>query len=311
MKHINFFSVVIPVYNSSEIIEKNIIRLRNFFIALEAKFEVVLVNDGSEDKSWDVISRLAKSYPEVISIDLLKNYGQHYANLCGFRQAKGDYVITMDDDLQNPPEEIAKLIDKVLKGYDVVLGKFEFKQHSFVRRCGSRFVGSMNRKIFGVKDNLVLSNFRIIRRDVVDRICRDKSASPYIPGLVLKYSYRPCNVLVIHLPRAGGKSNYTLRKMLRLIATLLFNHSSIPLRFVAAFGFIVAGSSFFLSFYFLLSFFMDGSQVPGWASLAVLLSFFNGVLILLLSVMGEYLVRILREIGVAQQSYEVREMVCN
>jgi glycosyltransferase involved in cell wall biosynthesis len=310
MKHINFYSVVIPVYNSAEIIEKNVNRLRNFFNAKELMFEVVLVNDGSEDKSWDVIARLAKNYPEVISIDLLKNYGQHYANLCGFRQAKGDYVITMDDDLQNPPEEIVKLIDEVLKGHDVVLGKFEFKQHSFTRRCGSRFVGFLNRKIFGIKGNLVLSNFRIIRRDVVDRICRDKSASPYIPGLVLKYSNHPCNVLVKHFPRLDGKSNYTLRKILHLIANLLFNHSSIPLRYVAVFGFIVAGSSFLLSFYFLLSFFMDGSQVPGWASLAVSLSFFNGVLILLLSVIGEYLIRILREIGVAQQCYEVREVVC-
>ena len=130
----------------------------------------------------------------------------------------------MDDDLQNPPEELAKLISAAQQGHDLVLGCFESKQHSFVRRAGSRFVGWLNRKVFNVKDNLVLSNFRIIRRDVVDRVCKDRSFAPYIPGLVLKYSSRQCNVLVRHESRAAGKSGYTWRKMLRLVATILFNH---------------------------------------------------------------------------------------
>ncbi len=302
------YSVVIPVYNSAHIVATTVSQVREFFLSRSLRFEIVLVNDGSGDGSWEVTVGLAGQYPEVTAINLLKNCGQHHANLCGFREAKGDYVITMDDDLQNPPEEIAKLIDTVQEGYDLVIGRFESKQHSFVRRAGSLFVGWLNRKVFEVKDHLILTNFRIIRRDVVDRICRDRSFSTYIPGLVLMYSSRRCNVLVRHLPRAEGASNYTWRKILGLVATILFNHSSIPLRYGAAFGFMTAGVSFFLSLYFLLMAMINGTNAPGWASLVVLLSFFNGMLILLLSVIGEYLIRILREIG-TPRSYEVKEIV--
>ena len=302
------YSVVIPVYNSASIVATTVARIREFFLSQSLRFQIILVNDGSRDSSWSVIADLAKEYSEVTAINLLKNYGQHHANLCGFREAKGDYVITMDDDLQNPPEEIAKLIHAVKEGHDVVIGRFESKRHSFVRRIGSQFVGWLNRKVFEVRDNLTLTNFRIVRRDVVDRICRDKSFAPYIPGLILKYSSQRCNVLVRHLLRAEGKSNYTWRKILRLVATILFNHSSIPLRYGAAFGFVVAGTSFLLSLYFLLEAMIKGTNAPGWASLVVLLSFFNGVLILLLSVIGEYLIRILREIG-TQSSYEIKEIV--
>lgn len=304
----SLYSVIIPVYNSARIVAITVSQVREFFLARGLRFEVVLVNDGSPDESWDVISGLARQYPEIVAVDLLKNYGQHHANLCGFREAKGDYIITMDDDLQNLPEDIAKLIETAQRGYDLVLGRFEIKQHSLVRRLGSRFVGWLNRKVFEVKGDLVLSNFRIVRRDVVDRVCQDRSFAPYVPGLVLKYSARRCNVLVKHLPRAEGRSNYTWRKILRLVATILFNHSSIPLRYGAAFGFVVAGGSFLLSLYFLLEAMVSGTKAPGWASLVVLLSFFNGVLILLLSLIGEYLIRILREIG-TQRSYEVREVV--
>ena len=302
------YSVVIPVYNSSKIVEDTVSQVREFFLAQALRFEIILINDGSNDNSWPVIACLARRYSELTSINLLKNYGQHNANLCGFIEAKGDYVITMDDDLQNPPDEIAKLIYAVQGGYDLVIGHFESKRHPLVRRVGSQFVGWLNRKVFDVNDHLVLTNFRIIHRSVVDRICRDRSFVPYIPGLVLKYSSSRSNVMVRHLPRAEGKSNYTYRKLLRLVATILFNHSSIPLRYGAAFGFMVAGSSFLLSIYFLLEAAINGTKAPGWATVVVLLSFFNGVLILLLSIIGEYLIRILREIG-NQRSFEIREIV--
>ncbi len=304
----SLYSVVIPVYNSEKIVATTVARIREFFLLQKYQFEIVLVNDGSGDDSWRVIAALANENPDVVAINLLKNYGQHHANLCGFRHAKGRYVITMDDDLQNPPEEIGKLIQKVLGGYDLVIGQFESKRHSFLRRIGSRIVGWLNRKVFDVADNLILTNFRIIHRDVINRICRDKSHAPYIPGLVLKYSSQRCNVLVRHQPRAEGVSNYTWRKIIRLVATILFNYSSIPLRYGAIFGFVVALGSFLLSLFFLLEAMLKGTNAPGWASLVVLLSFFNGVLILLLSVIGEYLIRILREIG-TQSNYEISEIV--
>jgi len=308
MQNQNLFSVVIPVYRSEKIISETVRQVVEFFQSNQMVFEVILVNDGSTDSSWDVISELASKIPEVIAIDLLKNYGQHNANLCGFRESKGDYIITMDDDLQNPPMEILKLIEGAKLGFDLVIGKFQTKQHSLIRRVGSRFVGWLNRKIFEVNEDLTLSNFRLIRRDVVDRVCRDQSFSPYIPGLVLKYSSKRRNVLVAHQPRVDGKSNYTLRKIMNLVANVLFNHSTIPLRYGAALGFLAAGSGFFLSLYFLVSALFSNSTAPGWASIVILISFFSGILIFLLSIVGEYLIRVLREVG-SGQSYEIREIL--
>jgi len=301
------FSVVIPVYRSEGTINQTVERLVKFFVSRKMLFEVILVNDGSPDESWKIIKKLAGKYSEVTAINLLKNYGQHSANMCGFRESKGDFVITMDDDLQNPPEEISKLIDFASQGYDLVIGEFEVKQHTLIRRIGSRFIGWLNRKIFKVNEALVLSNFRIIRRDVIDRVCMDSSFSPYIPGLVLKYSTKRTNVNVKHMPRLVGSSNYTLRKILHLVANILFNHSTIPLRLSAAIGFLTAGFGVFLSLYILLSALLSGSNAPGWASITILISFFSGILIFLISVIGEYIIRILREIT-SIKCYEIEEI---
>lgn len=302
------YSVVIPVYNSEKSVGDTVSQVREFFLSTQREFQIVLVNDGSSDASGVIIAELAREFPEVTAVSLLKNYGQHNANLCGFREADGDYVITMDDDLQNPPSEIEHLITTAEQGYDLVLGRFEVKQHSLKRRLGSKVVTGLNRKIFGVKDDLVLTNFRIIRRDVVDRVCLDSSVSPYIPGLVLKFSAKRANVLVRHEPRAYGASTYTMRKLLRLIATLLFNHSTIPLRFSAMVGFVAAFVSFLMGLFFLVKTLVGGTNAPGWPSLVVLMSFFNGILILLISVIGEYLIRVLRDQR-SSRSYEVSEIV--
>jgi len=156
--------------------------------------------------------------------------------------------------------------------------------------------------------DLVLSNFRIIHKDVIDRVCQDQSPAPYIPGILLKNSSRRSNVLVKHQARTIGESNYNLRRIIRLVGSLLFNHSSIPLRLVAGFGFIVAAASFLLGISYLLKALILGTTTPGWATLVVIISFFNGMLILLMSVIGEYLIRIMHEVS-SQKSYEIQDIV--
>ncbi len=302
------YSVVIPVYKSALFVEDTVIKTRKFFLENNFRFELILINDGSPDDSWSVIKKLAMKFDDVVSINLLKNYGQHHANLCGFRASKGDYLITMDDDLQNPPAEIKKLILCIEKGFDLVIGKFDSKKHHLFRRVGSKIITIINRKVFSVEEYLELTNFRIVRRDVVDRVCKDKSFIPYIPGLLLKFSCNRSNVIVKHDIRVHGESNYSFRKILQLVMVLLFNHSNIPLRYSAVFGFLISSVSFILSFFFIVSTFFSPSQIPGWASLAILISFFNGVLILLMSVVGEYLVRILRELD-SRDCYEIIEVV--
>lgn len=301
------YSVVIPVFNSSDIVSQTVHGVREFFIGKKLDFEIILVNDGSRDDSWDVIKGLALAHGEVRAVDLLKNYGQHHANLCGFHLAKGEYVITMDDDMQNPPEEIEKLIDSVGTGHDVVIGRYVQKHHSLFRRLGSRLVGWLNRIVFDVKGQLVLSNFRIVHRSVVDRICSQRHSTPYIPGLILKYASSCANVWVEHKDRKLGHSGYGIRKIAGLVATILFQHSTIPLRLCAIFGFLTAFICFGIGMVVLINALVRGTASPGWPSIVVLFSFFNGILLLFLSIIGEYIIRIQRDVS-GSRGYEIREI---
>jgi len=250
----------------------------------------------------------SRAHPEVVAVDLLHNYGQHVANLCGFSQATGDYVITMDDDLQNPPEEIRKLIDKAAEGYDLVIGRFIEKKHSMVRRLGSRMIGLINRKVFNAPKGLVLSNFRIIQKNVVQRVCAYKTSYPYIPGMVVMFSSRRANVLVEHNRREVGQSNYNIWRIAKLVSEILFNYSSYPLRLVAVIGLVTALASFTLSVFYLAVHVFSGTSVPGWATVVVLLSFFNGMTLFVLGMVGEYLVRLINQTSRAD-SYHIKEIV--
>jgi glycosyltransferase involved in cell wall biosynthesis len=293
------YSVVIPVYNSEGIVGETIRRTIAYFESEKLRYEIILVNDGSTDQSWQAIKGAAESLPHIIAIDLLRNSGQHNANLCGFRHATGDWLVTMDDDLQNPPEEISRLIEKSREGYDLVLGRFNEKQHAGYRRLGSYLIQIINRKIFGQEKDLVLSNFRLIRKDVVERVCGYRGPFPYVPGLCILYSGRRANARVEHHPRRVGVSTYSLTRILRLVSTILFNYSSYPLRLVAAIGLIMSLGSLLLGGFYLAYGLLYGSNVPGWTTLVVLVSFFNGTMMLMLAMLGEYLVRIISQITMA------------
>ena len=303
------YSVVIPVYNSEQIVGETVARTRAFFVGAGLDFEIILVNDASTDGSWGVISGLARADKRIKAINLLRNYGQHNANLCGFRHATGGWLVTMDDDLQNPPEEIAHLIRKAAEGHhDLVLGRFRTKQHASYRRWGSRVVNWLNGRIFDKPEGLVLSNFRLLHGDVVKRICDYQSPFPYIPGLALMFSASPANVDVDHQPRRVGQSSYGFLRIATLVATILFNYSSFPLRLVMGIGLGVSLASFLLGAAVLIKGFIHGSQVPGWTTLVVLLSFFNGMLMLMVGILGEYMVRVLTQAS-GGSPYQVKEVV--
>lgn len=302
------YSVVIPVFNSGEIVGITVDRTVSFFESRGLRFELVLVNDGSTDDSWEVIRSRALAHDHVRAVNLLRNYGQHNANLCGLRLARGDYVITMDDDLQNPPEEIAHLIDGAMTGADVVFGRFRSKEAAAHRQLGSKAIGMINRRIFGQPAGLTVSNFRILRRDVVDRICASQSAYPYITGQALTYSNNRMNVDVEHAPRQSGKSTYNPVRIARLVLRILFSYSLFPLRLSALVGFAISALSFLVGGVFLVRRAIGDTQVEGWTSLIVLVSFFNGVMILMLSMLGEYVLRTLNQVT-ANEPYHVVEDV--
>jgi polyisoprenyl-phosphate glycosyltransferase len=294
------YSIVIPVYNSAAVVGDTIDQVVEVFEAAGLSYELILVNDGSPDHSWDVISERARKGKHIVALNLLHNYGQHNANLAGFREASGAYVITMDDDLQNPPDQALLLIDEAMTGRDVVFGRFEQKQARGYRVLGSKAIGMINRRIFGQPDDLAVSNFRILRRDVVDRICASRTAHPYITGQALLYSRNRSNVLVQHRAREIGKSNYNIVRIARLVLTILFSYSLFPLRFAAFAGFVIAGVSFLLGLIYLVIGALGHTQVQGWTTLVVLVAALNGFTIAMLSMLGEYVVRTLNAVSAAE-----------
>lgn len=234
------YSVVIPVYNSGGIVGETIDRTVAFFKGHGWNFELILVNDGSKDNSWDVIADKAHNNANIIAVDLSRNYGQHTAIFCGIQLASGDYIINMDDDMQNPPEELGSLITKAKGGHDVVFAKFIVKKHGFIRRVGSHGIAVIDRVLFKKPRDITVTNFRIFRRDVADKIRAYKAPYPYLRGLLLMHATNPANVSVQHLDRALGKSNYTPGKIVATLLRIFFNYGvAAPLR-VVVWGAILA-----------------------------------------------------------------------
>ena len=302
------YSIVVPVFNSVALVGQTVDRIVETFERAGLKYELILVNDGSRDGSWEVIAEKARHNPKILALDLLKNYGQHNANLAGFRESTGDYVITMDDDLQNPPDQALLLIDEAMTGRDVVFGKFERKQAAGYRRLGSKAISMINHRVFHQPTDLSVSNFRILRRDIVEQISASRTSEPYITGQALMYSSNRSNVTVRHEPRAVGGSSYNVVRIARLVLTILFSYSIYPLRLAALGGFLMAAISFVLGAGYVVHAMFADSEVQGWTTIVVLLAVFNGFTIALLSMLGEYVVRTLNTVNM-QETYHIVQRV--
>ena len=302
------YSVVVPVYNSEDSLYELCQRISQVFNGMGKTYEIILVDDSSADNSWQIMKERKKNDEHIKIIQLMRNFGQHNAVICGFHHVTGKYVITMDDDLQNPPEEIPKLRNKILEGYDVVIGAQEVKQDSIFKNLGSFFIRYLNTKIFNKPKDLKLSSFRIMTRAVVDEIKVLKTPYPYISGMMLSLTRNLTNVTVKHDKRKYGSSTYTIKKLIELAFNLIINYSSLPLKFLTFIGITVSAASFCMGLYFILKKLIIGIPVPGWTSVIFLLSFFNGLLLIILSIIGEYLARIINEVSNKQQ-FVIRERI--
>ncbi len=213
------YSVVIPVYNSAPIVGTTIEQTLAFFERRGSSCEIVAVNDGSTDSSWDVLREIARAHTCVTAIDLASNRGQHTATLCGLARTTGDAIITLDDDLQQPPGEIARLIEKYDEGHDLVCGRF-LQHRGAVRRLGSWTIGLIDRWLFHRPTAFVFTSFRLMRRDVVERVCGYRLRDPYLRGLLVLCASNPANVWVEHRPRPVGRSGYGPVKIARFCARM-------------------------------------------------------------------------------------------
>ena len=284
-------SIVVPVYNGSASIGELVAALEK--LNVEGGHEIVLVNDGSPDNSLSVCRELvARATVPITLVDLARNYGEHNAVMAGLRHARGSHVITMDDDLQNPPEEVERLLAFAQEsGREVVYTYYDEKQHSGWRNLGSRFTNWVAGFVLDKPKGFYLSSFRCMSAFVVREITRYDGPFPYVDGLILQVTQDIDRLLVRHLPRAVGRSNYTLRRLLRLWMSMFVNFSVMPLRIStltgfalsvlgAIGGFLAVGEAIFYT------------PPPGWASLMAAVMVLSGVQLMILGIIGEYLGRL-------------------
>ncbi len=284
-------SVVVPVYNGALTVELLTQRLATVLPSLAGRYELVLVNDGSRDKSWEAIEALAVTNPWVRGIDLMRNYGQHNALLCGIREAKYEVIVTMDDDLQHPPEEIAKLLDKLAEGFDFVYGTPQHEQHGLWRDLASRITKLALRSAIGSEVAGSVSAFRTFRSHVRDAFCDYRGSFVSIDVLLTWATPRFAAVQVRHDPRRSGESNYTFRKLVTHALNMITGFSVSPLQAVSLMGFGCTLFGLLLLAYVIGRFVIEGGSVPGFPFLASAIAVFSGAQMLALGIIGEYLSR--------------------
>ncbi|MCB9255634.1 MAG: glycosyltransferase family 2 protein [Chitinophagales bacterium] len=291
MKAIYTYSLVIPVYNSVDSLRLLVDEIAKVFRPEE--YQIILVDDHSSDNSWELMKTLkAESKLNISLISLAQNAGQHIALFCGLMHAKGEFIITLDDDLQHRPDEIIKLVNKAVEDEaDLVYGIYEQKKHSAIRNSGSKFFGNiLNRFASSPAQG---SSFKLIRRELVLKVIQHQHFNFYLDEVLAWYSAKTSYVTVIHAPRLNGKSGYSNFKLMEMSLRLLFNYTVLPLKFITYFGLVSSLTSFGFGVYYIVEKINNGAQ-SGFTAIIVSIFFSTGLILLSLGIIGEYISRVFR-----------------
>ncbi len=305
----NGISVVVPVYNSAETLQELVDKLGEELPSLANKFEVLLINDGSRDSSWETIQKICKAVPWVHGINMMRNYGQHNALVCGMRLATFDIIVTMDDDLQHPPAEIKKLLAPLSEGFDVVYGVPKKMPHSWWRNGFSRLTKKILAMVMGIPTIRDIGAFRAFRTNL--RQASDVFQSPtVILDVLLSWgTTRFTTVQVEENPRLSGNSNYNFSKLASQALLILTGFSTVPLRLTNWLGFMSTIFGLVVLVVVLYQYFTAGS-IPGFPFLASVIAIFSGTQLFALGIFGEYLARIFDR-SMDRPTYVISEQITN
>jgi len=300
------YSVVIPVYNTAEVLKELQLKIDTVFKQLDAKYEIIFIDDSSPNPhTWVTLCNLVDNFDNITAIRLSRNFGQHSATICGLSYAKGEYIITMDDDMQHDPFDIPLLLKK--SSHDIVIGTYKNKKHSFLKNIASNLKSYLDYKLLKKPKHLKLTAFRLLNRNIVNGILRVKTSNPFLPALMFYITQDVCQVNVEHYNRQEGKSGYSAIKMIKLISSLIINNSSVLLRFIGIIGLVMMIFSIIVIVALFYRSFVSGVEVEGWTSLISTILLFGGLQLLSIGVIGEYLIRIIRETEY-KPSYFVKEL---
>jgi dolichol-phosphate mannosyltransferase len=299
-------SVVIPIYRGADCLDELYRRVVASLEAIVPSFEIVLVEDCGPDDSWNRIRAIADCDPRVRGLQFTRNFGQHYGISAGIDHARGDWIVVMDGDLQDRPEDIALLYDRAKEGYDIVLARRAARRDGWLKRTTSRAFYAAFRWLTDLPYDASVGNFRIISRDVADSFRRFSEQLRFFGGLVTWMGYRVTSVDVQHDPRFAGETTYTWRKLFDLAVRTILAFSDKPLRLAIRVGFLVALAAFAFGIWIIVRALIWGIPVSGWASLIVSIYFVAGVILGFLGIIGLYLGRIFDEVR-RRPLYLVRE----
>lgn len=305
-----YISIVIPVHNEQEVLESLYQRLFKVMDAIGKPFEVIFVNDGSKDRSEIILRELFARRPENIRIiNFNGNFGQHMAIMAGFEIVRGDVIITMDADLQNPPEDIPNLVAKMAEGYDVVGGYRQNRQdrlwRKFVSKCHNIVRAKITPRIIMKDEGCML---RAYKRNIVDLMVSTGENNTFIPALALNYASNPTEIGVGHAKREAGESSYNFYKLLRYNFDLITNFSLVPLQIFTLIGMVVSFLSGILVLYLLIDRIIFGPQVEGVFTLFAIMFFLVGLCLLGLGILGEYIGRIYQEV-LKRPRFVIRDII--
>jgi undecaprenyl-phosphate 4-deoxy-4-formamido-L-arabinose transferase len=308
-------SVVVPVYNSEATIGRLAEHVVTVLTPHVERLEVVLVNDGSHDNSHSAALKAVDRHPGTVRyVRLARNFGEHNAVMCGLHHTSCQYAAIIDDDFQQPPAEILKLLHKIQStGADVVYGCYVEMHQKAYRNLGSRFHNWVASTLLRKPRWLYLSSFKLMNRFLIDEICRYEGPYPYLDGLILRATSAIETETVEHRPREVGKSTYTLRRLIRLWLNMVTSHSVLPLRISSVAGFTICIVGLLLSLFFIASWsvggiFLHDAVPPGWASTICLITVLGGAQLCMLGILGEYLGRLYLSSN-RQPQWVVRERI--
>jgi len=284
-----FLSVVSPVYRAEQTLEQLVLRIKSAVAQFTADLEIILVEDSSPDHSWDEIERLAKIHPELIGLKLSRNFGQHYAITAGLDQAKGEWVVVMDCDLQDRPEEIPSLLEKAKEGFDVVLARRANRQDGFFKRLSSKLFYRTLAWLTGSHQDESIANFGIYHQKVIREIIGMRESIRYFPTMVRWVGFRQTTLDVVHAANEERGSSYNFKRLFNLALDIMLAYSDKPIRLTVKLGLLVAFTGFGFAMYTFIRYLYGDIIVAGYASLIISLWLLSGFILVTLGMVGLYI----------------------
>jgi dolichol-phosphate mannosyltransferase len=284
-----YISVVIPVYGCETCLVELYIRLKQSLEQINPEFEIIMVNDCSPDGSWEAIVELAKTDPRVKGLSLSRNFGQHYSITAGLDHCKGEWVVVMDCDLQDQPEEIVRLYNEAILGYQIVHGQRVHRKDKILKRIYSKFFYAILSYLTDSKQDPTIANFGIYHKKVIESILRMKDYYKYFPTMVRWVGFKFTKITVTHSERKDGTTSYTFKRLTKLAIDIIFSLSDKPLRLTVKIGFLISGLSLLYAIYNLVLFLNNKIIVPGYTSIIISVWFLSGLIFIVLGVIGLYI----------------------